>query len=116
MPDSFVGTWRQWPGHGPGSQTPLVITKKGDGYVATIVYWGPGDTPASPRPILPISMTRSSNRLTGTFKINGISQHTEIVYEPTSGHLTFAQSGSSPPAKPIVFVKVSDGTAYPTAP
>ncbi len=115
--DSLVGTWRLWPGHGPDSQTPLIITKNGQDYVATVVYWGPGDEPASPRPTLPVSLKRSGDRLTGTFTKNGKTVRVTMLYEPASGHLTFANSTrDGPMTKPAVFVKVSDGTAYPTTP
>ena len=116
-PDPLVGTWRQSPGHGASSQTPLIIAKQGNGYLATFVYWGPGDAPASPRPVLPFSMKRSGDRLTGTFAKSGTTVHAQIVYDPASGHLTFTNATSDGRmAKPVVFVKVSEATAYPTTP
>ena len=116
-PDPLVGTWRSWPGHGPRSQTPLIITKNGDGYVATLVFWGPGDQPASPRPTSSLSMKRSGDTLTGSWTTNGMTKRAEIRYDPSSGHLAVASSG--PPdslSKPYVYVKVSESTAYPTTP
>jgi hypothetical protein len=116
-PDPLVGTWRLSPGHGTSSQTPLTIAKQGNGYLATIVYWGPGDTPASPRPVLPFAMKRSGDRLTGTFTKNGTTVRAQIVYEPASRQLTFANSTpDGAMSKPAVFVRVSTSTAYPSTP
>ena len=115
--DPFVGTWRQSPGSGPNAQTPLIIAKSGDHYVATIVYWGPGDEPASPRPTVAIEMTRSGNTLSGTFGSDP-TLRAQIVYVPETGHLTWANSRTpdGPLNAPDELVKVSSGTAYPTTP
>jgi hypothetical protein len=117
--DPFVGTWRQWPGHGPNAQTPVVITKSGSSYVATVVFWGgASDKPASPRPVVPITMTRHSDVLTGTFMQGTQTLRARIIYLPNSGHLTFTNSRTptGPFNRPDVFVKVSEGTVYPTTP
>lgn len=89
--DQFVGTWREQEADGTLGQTPIVITKSGDGYVATVVYWGSGVKPASPRPTLAISMRRQGDKLTGTLSDDPRLRF-EIVYLPDSGKATFANS------------------------
>ena len=113
--DPFVGTWRDQAANGRLGQTPMIVTKSGNGYVATFVFWGPGEEPASPRPTLFVSMRRHGDKLTGTFA-TGLKLRAEIVYLPNSGKATWANSrtATGPLNKPTVMVKVSLGTAYPT--
>jgi hypothetical protein len=125
--DPFVGTWCRQDANGQLDRTtPLVITKSGDGYVATLVYWGIGQylglgTPASPLPTLPIRMQRHGDTLSGTFYGDSTRRtrlRAEIVYLPESGKATYANSRTAdgPMNKPDTFVRVSHGTAYPTTP
>jgi len=112
--DPFVGTWRVLPGHG---QSAMVITRSGSGYVATIVFWGDvGDRPAHPRPVLPIPVTRRGNVLTGTYRSGSQTLRVQMAYQPSTGHLAWANSRT--PNGPLNsredLVKVSQGTAYPT--
>jgi hypothetical protein len=112
--DPFVGTWRVQERDGSMGQTPIVITKTDEGYLATFVYWGSGMKPASPRPTLPIRMERSGNFLVGTFGEPAL--RAEIAYQPESDKATWANSRTpdGPLNKPDLLVKVSEGTAYPT--
>ncbi len=116
--DPFVGTWREVGAGGKPEQTPLIITKTQDGYLATIVYWGPSPLPASPRPTFAFPLTRQGDKLLGTYKGGNGSVRTELTYLPASGHMTWANSRTAegPVINPTEMVKVSSGTAYPSTP
>ena len=94
----------------------MVITKSREGYVATFVFWGPGEKPASPRPTFPISMTRQGDTLVGRYKALNQNLRAKMVYEPSSGRATWTNSRTAdgPFNKPTTMIKVSEGTAYPT--
>jgi hypothetical protein len=116
--DPFVGTWCE-PGYQTqtSSTTPLIIAKTQDGYVATFVFWGPEEKPASPRPTLAMPLTRQGDKLVGTYKVPGVGDlRAEVGYLPQSGHLTWSNSRTpdGPMNKPDEMVKVSESTAIPT--
>ena len=119
-PDPFLGTWRpQTPSGKPPGSPPMIITRAQAGYLVTVVYWGPGQEPASPRPTLAIPFTRHGDTLAGAYKVPGMGRlRAEIAYLPRSGQLAWANSStpSGPLGKPVKWVKVSGGTAYPTTP
>jgi hypothetical protein len=113
--DPLVGTWRLQAADGSVVGTPLIITKSGAGYVATLVFWGDSEgKPASPGPTEAISLKRQGDTLTGVF--TDLTLRVEIVYLPGSGKITFAGSRTpdGPLSKPDTMVKVSPGTAYPS--
>lgn len=116
--DPLVGSWRVLAAGGSPEQTPLIITKTGDGYVATTVYWGPSQLPASPRPVLAFPLTRQGDTLAGTYRMGDVDVRAQIIYVPASGHITWAnsQTPNGPLDKPTEMAKVSGSTAYPTTP
>jgi len=120
--DPLVGTWRQQSIDPQTSMAPLIITKTPDGYLGTVVFWGPDETPASPRPTIAIPLTRDGDKLLGRYPempgaFGSGRLRVEITILPESGHLTWANSRTEdgPLDTPIEMVKVSDGTAYPTS-
>lgn len=119
-PDPLVGTWRPVTPSGTPGSPPLIITKAKEGYLATLVYWGPEQKPASPRPTMAIPLARHGDKLVGTYEVAGLGKvRLEIDYLPQSGRLTWANSKT--PNGPLIkdpgmFAKVSGGTAYPTTP
>ena len=118
--DPFVGTWRQLGAGGKPEQTPLIITKTQDRYLARAVLWGSGLQPASSqgRLALAFPLTRKGDKLVGTYRAGDVNTRTEMIYLPASGHMTWANSltPNGPLNKPTEMVKVSSGTAYPSTP
>ena len=119
--DPLVGTYRQLADDAQTSMAPLIITKTDSGYLATAVFWGGDETPASPRPTLAVSLTREGDKLRGRYppEPGGDGQgelKVEITVLPQSGRITWANSRTDdgPLDDPIEMAKVSDSTAYPT--
>jgi hypothetical protein len=100
-PDPFVGTWSE---PGDANPNPIIIAKVGDGYLVTI---------ALPSTNVSLPATREGNTLSGTVGKDNL--RFEVVYL-SSGHLTFANSGTpdGPLNKPTEMTKTSDSTALPT--
>jgi hypothetical protein len=113
--DPFVGTWREQQSNGKLGNLLMVITRSGDGYLATFVYMGNGLTSPSPRPGLAIPLTRQGDKLTGTY--SKLKLRVEIVALPRAGHATWANSrtATGPLNKPTALLRATTGTAYPTS-
>ncbi len=119
-PDPLVGTWRhQWLVGNPPPDPPLVITKTGDGYLATFVYHSaPGEMTPSPSPTISIPLAmRSAGVLTGPFRVGtAVNGRAQVVLQSDTGHLLWSLSDrpQGPFGPTEVWVKVSANTAYPT--
>jgi hypothetical protein len=112
--DPFVGTWREV---GDATGTPVIIAKTNDDYVATVVYRGPDDKAASPRPAVSIPLTKDGDKLVGTYESPSGSLRLEITYLPDSGHTTWANSRTpdGPLNAPDELEKVSESTTIPSS-
>ena len=105
-PDEFAGTWRE-PDYKAAYSPAIVIAKSQDGYRATMVY-----AEAQPE----FQLTRSGDKLVGTMELGAGTVRVEIVYEPQSGHVTFANETSpgGPMAEPVERLRVSTSTVIVT--
>ena len=117
-PDPLVGTWRhQWLVGDPPPDPPLIITKAGDGYLATFVYSGePDQTTPSPSPTVSVPLRWQSAVLVGPNKVGTfIDGRVQVAVVDTGKLLWSTSTRPNGPFSPSeVWVKVSTGTAYPS--